>query len=136
MSESHYELDITLPLKKWEKCDLDYDKAACFCRKRSTELRNQAKTKHSDPIFKTRPLVPEADMYDLCIIMLNLAQKLHANFFAMDYAKNGVVFGFRFPSEDAAEKFHSDFVEWTKRAGLVNPDDDDDTNLVKTFSSK
>ena len=125
MIDDRNEIDITLPLKKWEKCDLSYDKAIAFCREKSIELRSSSKDKKN-------ALIPQADMYDLCIIMLNLARKFDGEFFALDHTKEGVVFGLRFDTESCADLFHDEFVMWMKRAKLVDPRID--TDNPKTFS--
>lgn len=130
MIDDKNEIDITLPLKKWEKCDLSFDKATAFCREKSIELRTKAK--RNDVTFKTPVLVPQADMYDLCIIMLNLARRYDGEFFALDHTKEGVVFGFRFDTENCASIFHDEFVIWVKRAKLVDPNVD--ISDTKTFS--
>ncbi len=130
MSESNFEIDITLPLKGWEKCKTNYDAVSKFCRERTLELRTQAKS--VNPTFKNDPLVPQADMYDLCIIMLNLAKNYDAEFLSMIYEKKKVTFKFKFDSEGCHDLFYENFITWLKRAKLVPPGVEIDQ--PKTFS--
>ncbi|MBR2704159.1 MAG: hypothetical protein IKE91_01680 [Clostridia bacterium] len=130
MSNSNFEIDITLPLKSWERCKLSYDDVSAFCREKSIEFRTKAK--EGEPTFRNDPLVPRADMYDLCIIMLNIAKNYGAELLSMTPIKKRVTFKFNFDSESCLDLFHEEFVMWLKRAKLVDPAVEIDQ--PKTFS--
>lgn len=108
VSNENFKLDITFSLKEWGNCKPTFDKAIQHCHERSAELRAAEKV---DPIFKTTPHVPDADIYELCAIMLQLAKDNHAQINSIVCSsKKEVTFAFFFTKEDLASLFYENFV--------------------------
>ena len=112
VSNENFKLDITFSLKEWGNCKPTFDKAMQHCHERATELRAAAKV---DPIFKTTPHVPDADMYELCATMLLLAKGNHAQISSIVCnSKKEVSFAFVFSRENHASLFYENLVAWLK----------------------
>lgn len=116
MIDCMYEVDITLPLKKWERCDLSYAKATAFCRRKSKELRAEVNT--TDSFHQS---IVQAKMYDLCVKMFELAKQNDGKFFALDYTRTGVVFGFKFDDESVEKLFYTQFTAFLAELYFEGP---------------
>lgn len=131
MSDDEKKIDIALSLKNWNEFSLSYQKVFAFCRERSIELRSVIKK--NDPLWGTEPLIPQADLYDFCIIMLNLAKSYDGKLTAISRGeKHSIIFSIQFDTPSCVETFHENLLSWIERAKFVDPlIDIDETN---TFS--
>lgn len=120
MSDDERKIDIALSLKNWKEFSLSYQKAIDFCRGRSIELRSAIK--ENDPLWGTEPLIPQADLYDFCIIMLNLARSYHGKLTSIARGeKHSIIFSIQFDTPSCIETFHEELLSWIERAKFVDP---------------
>lgn len=120
MSDDERKIDIALSLKNWKEFSLSYQKAINFCRERSIELRSAIK--ENDPLWGTEPLIPQADLYDFCIIMLNLARSYDGKLTSIARGeKHSIIFSIQFDTPSCIETFHGELLSWIERAKFVDP---------------
>ena len=132
MFDEQTRIDISLSLKSWKEISPSYDAAIAFCREKSIELRSVIKD--DDPFWGTEPLIPQADLYDLCIIMLNTARTLDGKLLSIKRGeKRTIIFTFQFDTSSCLDMFHKNLLDWIERAKFVNPLIDIDK--TKTFSN-
>lgn len=104
MSNSNFEIGITIPLEKWKQCGCSYPKIKAFCESKIKQLDTP-----------TEKVVPAAEMYRLCIDMLKLAKCNNALLIAVTDNKFGTVFQFQFDTEENCDKFYELFVKALSR---------------------
>lgn len=97
MSASYLEIDITLCLKEWAQCDLDYSRAINFCE-------GKAKSDQTN-----------AENYIFCSYMLQKAKKIGATFYALDRTLQTTIFAFRFQDLESYQNFLYEISRTIKR---------------------
>lgn len=123
MSDSAFEISITLPLYKWEKCPLDYNRILDFCRMKNTELMLKERCNLS-PTQNTLALIPSADLYKFCIDILNTARDHKARISSIETHKKNTTFTFNFKSPKICDDFYVQIKKLCNEYHIVDSTED------------
>ena len=113
-------ITITLPLKKWESCDISYKKLVALCQRKIQEFRKKTLDEARKQTLKNPLIVPEADMYELCLKMLLSASKCRAKLLVLQSTKKGIVFELTFPDINFYKKFYKNFIYIAEKYGVFS----------------
>lgn len=120
MSNLNLKMDITLPLKNWEKYDISFDRLIAFCQEKCHELQKEANEEAKTKISSANLIAPAADMYKLCIAMLQTAKTSGAKLVSITCTKRGIVFEIVFTDPTVYKKFYTFFVHTAKKYGVYS----------------
>lgn len=119
MSESPHVIQITLPLKNWEKYSHSFEANKCYCKSKIEGFKAALNKLNAVSRFNSK-INGVYRIYKLCLDMLVLAETCGALITSLYHTKkDGTVFEFKFSHESTYNEFYQELLKSFESYNLI-----------------